>query len=74
MNWLRLAALALLTGPFQDRDLGQLAVTARSVFEARDFTRLYRRSAAGPARITQSAGGSVGAGEIAAAALASMVR
>ncbi|MSR03447.1 MAG: hypothetical protein EXR94_12030 [Gemmatimonadetes bacterium] len=74
MNWLRLAALALLTGPFQDRDLGQLAVTARSVFEARDFTRLFDDRQ--PVRLelpSQPAAVSV-RGEIAAAALASMVR
>ncbi len=74
MNWLRLVAVAALAGPIQDPELGQLAVTARSVFEARDFSRLFDDRQ--PVRLelpSQPTAMSV-RGEIAAAALASLVR
>lgn len=74
MNWLWLVGLASLLGPAQDQELGRLAVTVRLGFEARDFARLFDERQ--PVRLelpSQPAAVSV-RGEIAAAALGSMVR
>ena len=74
MTWLDLMAVVALMAPLQDRELGQLANSVRSALEAREFSRLFdsRR----PVRLElpgQPLAVSV-RGELAAAALTSMVR
>lgn len=74
MTWLGLAALLTMAPPLQERELGQLANFAREVFATRQFARLFGDRL--PVRLelpSQPSAVSV-RGEIAAAALASMVR
>ena len=74
MTGLGLTVLLAMVLPLQDKELGQLASNARSAFETREFSRLFDDRQ--PVRVelpTLSAAVSV-RGEIAAAALASMVR
>ncbi len=74
MNWLWLVGLLAAVPPAQDRELGQLANRVRIAFESREFSRLFEDLRPIHLELPNQLAAVSVRGEIAAAALASLVR